>query len=188
MEFKNPKIRFLSRFLPSKDITDKTGVFIARNSVIPNGTIFGDGTRINGKCVIKGAGKVIFGNYCAVGEELRIISSNHDISDINLQFALQKRIGLEINPISKSVIIGHNVWIGDSVIVLPGIKVGNGAILAAGSIVTKDVPPYGVVGGCPAKVIKYRFDKEKIAEIEKSEWWNWSLEKMKENIDFFIKK
>lgn len=188
MIFQNSKLRFFTRFFPKRNITDSTGVFIAKNSIIPNGTIIGDGTRINGSCVIKGAGKVTFGKYCAIGEKLRIITSNHDATEVNLQYALQKRIDGRIKPISKEVSIGHNVWIGDCVIILPGVIIGNGAVLAAGSIVTKNVPPYAIVGGCPAKVIRYRFDTEKIKEIENSEWWDWSIAKMKKNIDFFTKK
>ncbi|EDM43237.1 chloramphenicol acetyltransferase [unidentified eubacterium SCB49] len=184
MDF-NIKYRYKSFYLRYRPLKDDTGVFIAKNSYIPRGTIVGDGTRINGSCQIKGAGKVVFGKYCAIGENLKIITSNHNHNDINLQYALQKKIGLPIKPISKPVKIGHNVWIGDSVIILPGVIVGNGAVIAAGSIVTKDVPAYAIVGGIPAKVIKYRFDDNKIKTIEKSEWWNWPIEKMKENINFF---
>ena len=185
--FKNLTCRVLNFKLRFSNLTDATGIFVARNSRIPCGTIIGDGTRINGKCTIKGAGKVSFGKYCAIGENLRIISSNHNYNFVNLQYALQSKIGARISPISADVNIGNNVWIGDSVIILAGIKIGNGAVLAAGSIITKDIPAYGIAVGCPAKIIKYRFEESRILEIEKSKWWDWPIEKMKDNIDFFQK-
>lgn len=175
----------LRHFLNYTKYNKFKGVFIAKNSSITSSTEIGYGTRINGKIVIKGAGKVKLGKYCAIGEDVKIISSNHDYKQINLQYALQKRIGLEINAINKDVIIGHNVWIGDSVIILSGVTIGNGAVLAAGAVVTKDVPGYAIVGGCPAKIIKFRFDENKIKEIENSAWWNWTEDEMIKKINFF---
>lgn len=83
------------------------------------------------------------------------------------------------------ITIGNDVWIGASAILLPGIKVGDGAVIAAGAVVTKDVEPYSVVGGVPAKVIKYRFAQEEIGMLEEIQWWNWSVEKIEKNIEFF---
>lgn len=84
------------------------------------------------------------------------------------------------------VIIGNDVWIGANVIILPSVQIGNGAIIAAGAIVTKDVPDYAIVGGVPAKIIKYRFSQEIIAELNRIKWWDWSDEKIKENSHFFL--
>jgi acetyltransferase-like isoleucine patch superfamily enzyme len=89
-------------------------------------------------------------------------------------------------PYSKGIIeIGNDVWIGTSAIILSGVKIGHGAVVAAGSIVTKSVPPYAIVGGNPAKIIKYRLSEEKIEELLEMKWWDWSEEKIKKNIDFF---
>jgi len=82
--------------------------------------------------------------------------------------------------------IGHDVWIGDDVKILDGVKVGTGSIIGAAALVTKDVPPFSVVGGVPAKVIKYRFNTEKIAEVMESEWWYWNVEKITANLDMFL--
>lgn len=75
------------------------------------------------------------------------------------------------------VTIGNDVWIGAGTIILPNIKIGNGVIIAAGAVVTKDIPDYAMVGGVPAKVIKYRFNPQEIEILNKVKWWNWSDEK-----------
>lgn len=82
--------------------------------------------------------------------------------------------------------IGHDTWIGHGAIVKPEVRVGNGAVIGAGAIVTKDVPPYGVVVGNPAKIIKYRFLPETIQELERIKWWDWTYEKIKENYQDFL--
>lgn len=80
------------------------------------------------------------------------------------------------------VTIGHDVWIGMRAIVLDGITVGNGAVIAANSVVTKDVPPYAIVAGIPARIIKYRFDGDKIDKLEDSKWWELNLKEIKQKI------
>lgn len=72
------------------------------------------------------------------------------------------------------VLIGNDVWIGNGVTILGGVRIGNGAVVAAGSVVVKDVPPYAVVGGNPAKIIKYRFPEDVIHKLQRIAWWNWS--------------
>jgi len=73
-----------------------------------------------------------------------------------------------------SVTIGHDVWFGHNAIVMPGVTIGNGAAIGSGAVVTKDVPPYAVVVGVPARVIRFRADEATIATLEKIAWWNWS--------------
>lgn len=85
----------------------------------------------------------------------------------------------------EDIFIGNDVWIGSSVKVMPGVHVGNGAIIGAGAIVTKDVPPYAIVGGVPAKIIKYRFSKEIIEVLENSKWWLLPDGVLKANLTLF---
>ena len=83
--------------------------------------------------------------------------------------------------------IGNDVWVGRKAIILPQVNIGNGAVVGAGSIVTKDIPPYAIVAGNPAKIIRYRFDETTIAKLEAIAWWEWSDEKLKRHLnDFFL--
>ncbi|WP_299485003.1 CatB-related O-acetyltransferase [uncultured Allomuricauda sp.] len=84
--------------------------------------------------------------------------------------------------------IGNDVWIGRDAKIMDGVTVGDGSVIATGSIVTKDVPPYAIVGGVPAKVIKYRFDEETIEKLLKLKWWDFSEEKILQNKNFFNEK
>lgn len=89
-------------------------------------------------------------------------------------------------PQKDEVIIGNDVWIGMYAIVNRGVKIGDGAVIASGAVVTKDVPPYAIVGGNPAKVIKYRFDPEIIDKLLKIRWWDWDNDLIKKRIkDFY---
>ncbi|MBR6646045.1 MAG: CatB-related O-acetyltransferase, partial [Clostridia bacterium] len=89
------------------------------------------------------------------------------------------------NEFTETTIIGNDVWIGHSALILEGVKIGDGAIVGAGAVVTKDVPPYSIVVGVPAKVIKYRFSENEIAKLSELKWWDQSVEWIKENVDKF---
>ncbi|WP_329958811.1 DapH/DapD/GlmU-related protein [Sporosarcina sp. G11-34] len=86
---------------------------------------------------------------------------------------------------SQTAWIGHDTWIGHGAIIQPGVSIGNGAIVGSGAVVTKDVPPYAIVVGVPAKVIKYRFPEKTIEALERIAWWNWSYETIKARMDDF---
>ena len=86
-----------------------------------------------------------------------------------------------------NTIIGNDVWIGDNVIVLPNVNIGTGAVLGGGSVVTKDVEPYTIVAGNPAREIKKRFSPETVNELLMSKWWDWDQEKILAEKDFFFK-
>lgn len=84
--------------------------------------------------------------------------------------------------------IGHDVWIGCNATILRGVTVGCGAVIGANALVNKDVPPYAIVGGVPARIIKYRFEKEIIEKLMTLEWWNWNVEKIRKNRHIFTNK
>ncbi|MFC2097905.1 CatB-related O-acetyltransferase, partial [Bacteroidota bacterium] len=85
----------------------------------------------------------------------------------------------------EKILIENDVWLGANVIIVDGVKIGNGAMIGAGAVVTKDVPPYAIMGGVPAKIIKYRFEKDKIDFLQKSEWWNKDIDWLKKNYQLF---
>ncbi len=92
-------------------------------------------------------------------------------------------------PCTKSkgdVIIGNDVWLADGVLVLSGVTIGDGAVIAARSVVTKDVKPYEIVGGNPARHIKFRFSESQINSLLEIKWWNWDIEKIKANFDLIL--
>ena len=84
---------------------------------------------------------------------------------------------------NKPVVIGNDVWIGANVIILPGVEIKDGAVIAAGAVVTRNVPAYAIVGGVPAKILKYRFDGKIIDELLKIKWWEWPHDKIIENME-----
>ena len=116
------------------------------------GLIVGNNVGLNHHCFIGVRGKVFIGNNTIFGPGVKIFSENHNFEKLHIPIRKQ-------GAVRKDVVIEDDVWVGANSVVLAGIKIGTGAIIAAGSILTKDVPPYAIVGGVPAKVIKYRGDQ-----------------------------
>jgi virginiamycin A acetyltransferase len=139
-----------------------------------------------GPIVIKGKAPCTIGNYCAIGDGVRIITSNHTMNTANMQLTLQRQIGGTHDLIEKRpVVIGSSVWIGDAAIVLPGVTVGDGAVIGAGAVVTKDVRPFSVVAGCPAREIRRRFSESMIVKLLAIRWWDWEESRILRNKEFF---
>lgn len=143
----------------------------------------------NGNLIVKGTGELEIGSYCALGDGIKVILSNHNYNFPSMQYTFYRKNFNEMPYKSKKLktIIGNDVWIGDNVIILPGLTIETGAILAAGAVVTKDVPPYAIVGGNPARILKYRFDEMTIKELLESRWWDWDERKIIENKAYFFK-
>jgi acetyltransferase-like isoleucine patch superfamily enzyme len=125
------------------------------------------------------------GNYCSVGSELIVRRRDHPLARPFLHpFFYNHRLGLlEHDTIPSDtdnpLIIGHDVWIGDRVTVLSGCRrIGNGAVIAAGAVVTRDVAPYAIVAGVPARTIRYRLDETRRAELETSRWWEYRIDEI----------
>ena len=114
----------------------------------------------------------MIGNYCSVASFVTIGPGEHDLSKVTTSERINTMFDDHKSMTMKKVVIGNDVWIGVNATVLRGVTIGDGAVIAAGAVVTKDVPPYAIVGGVPARIIKYRFDSSDIEKIKSSEWWN----------------
>ena len=131
---------------------------------------------------------VSIGKFCCIADNLVVGLNEHPFSD----FSSYRFSGIA-SPVRKYVqepkeketntFIGNDVWIGQDVLIKGGVTIGNGAVIGARSVVTKNVPPYAVVAGVPARVIKYRFDKEKIDYLQRLQWWDWDLQRIVKLLD-----
>lgn len=126
------------------------------------------------------------GAFCSISNNVVIGGGNHPLNWVSTSPAfykgrdsISKRLAtLEYDSSDAHTIIGNDVWIGNGVLIKPGVIIGDGAVLGMGSVVTKDVEPYTVVGGNPAKVIRKRFDEETIQKLLAIKWWEWEDDKI----------
>ncbi len=128
-------------------------------------------------------GNIVIGNYCQIGADVAMHATNHPMTFMST-YINKNLFNGELKSLKENnkIEIGNDVWVGHGVIIVGDVKIGNGAILAAGAVITKNVSPYTIVGGVPAKEIKKRFNDKIIQEIEELEWWNLEeneLEKIK---------
>ena len=132
------------------------------------------------------------GKFCSIacGAKFIFNSANHSLSSLSTYpFPLfYEEWGLDIKNVTDSwdnkgdIVIGNDVWIGYEAVIMSGVKIGDGAIIGTRALVTKDVPPYTIVGGVPAKAIRKRFSDDVISCLLEIRWWKWSREKIAENI------
>ena len=147
-----------------------------KGTIIEN-NVFMHNTDIGKYCFIgpnSSYNDTIIGNYCSMSTGIQIGGMEHPYKNISTSTVLSDVCN---NP--PKTIIGNDVWIGADSIIKLGITIGNGAVVGANSFVNKDVPPYAIVFGSPAKIFKYRFDKELIDKIEASKYWDYSPEDAK---------
>ena len=139
--------------------------------------------------------KLIVGKFCAIGRGAKFImnGANHKLDGISTYPFYIFGNGWEKAspqegelPYKGDTVIGNDVWIGYDATFMPGVTVGDGAIIAAKSVVVSDVPPYAVVGGNPAKCIRQRFDDDVVRSLLNIAWWNWNIEKITRNLEQLV--
>ncbi|MEN9221003.1 MAG: Vat family streptogramin A O-acetyltransferase [Thermostichus sp. BF3_bins_97] len=136
--------------------------------------------------------RLIIGKFCAIARGVTFImnGANHAIAGFSSFPFFIFGNGWEGSepppaafPFKGDTLIGNDVWIGYEATLLPGVKVGDGAIIGAKAVVSRDVPPYAIVAGNPARVLRQRFSEEVIQELLQIAWWNWDIEKISRNLD-----
>lgn len=141
--------------------------------------------------------RLIIGKFCSIacGAKFLFNCANHTLKSLSTYtFPLfYEDWGLEKSDVATAwdnkgdIVIGNDVWIGYEAVIMAGVHIGNGAIIAARAVVTKDVPPYTIVGGVPARPIRKRFDEEVIRKLETLKWWDWSVEKIRQCLPYIGK-
>lgn len=173
---------------------DRSTIFVGCNRLTPGTMIFGG--RVGRGTYVGGARlqDCRVGGFCSIGARTRIGGlGRHPTTWLSTHpafFSDKKQAGFTF--VDKTyfeellpVLIGNDVWIGAQVLVLDGVQIGNGAIVAAGAVVTQDVPPYAIVGGVPAKLIRFRYDPETVLILEGLSWWDWPMEKIEKASPLF---
>lgn len=133
--------------------------------------------------------RVTIGSFCSIAEGVRFVFGNHPVDLVTtfpLRTVLREKRMKNVDAVSRGPItVGNDVWIASDAVILSGVTVGDGAIIGAGSVVTRDVAPYSVTMGVPARHVRYRFNEEQIAGLQKIRWWDWPDEIILANMDVF---
>lgn len=164
-----------------------------------NFSTFGRGT-YSAACDVSlqfGDMNILGGRFCSLADGIYFsMGGNHPVKSVTTSSAINRarmvkttfgavRPNLQAVPDvrvqRRQIIFGHDVWIGRNVTIMGGVKIGNGAVIGANAVVAKNIPPYAIAVGNPARVVKYRFDAETIKKFLAVKWWNWSLEKIADN-------
>ena len=134
----------------------------------------------------------MIGKFCSIacGAKFLFNSANHTLGSLaNYTFPLFfEEWGLARKAVAAAwdnkgdIVIGNDVWIGYDAVVMAGVRIGDGAVIAARAVVTRDVPPYTIVGGVPAREIRRRFDADTVARLQELRWWDWHIGKIRENL------
>jgi acetyltransferase-like isoleucine patch superfamily enzyme len=195
----NLKHRKVVKFSFSVNI-DKNAVFEGMNKLYPNSSFTGKlgfGSYIGPNSEIAG----IIGRYTSIGPNVKIIKGTHPytypfVTTSPAFYSLGKQNGSTFTDVQRfdeflifersnnyAVKIGNDCWIGDRAMVVGGLQIGDGAVILAGAIVTKDIPAYAIVGGVPAKILRYRYRIDSIDFLLKFKWWNKELQWLQDNVE-----
>lgn len=133
--------------------------------------------------------KLIIGKFCAIAAETRfLMTGDHKLDAISTYpfpifgHGWENAFNVYDLPVKGDIVVGHDVWFGYDSLIMNGVTIGNGAIIAARAVVVKDVPAYSIVAGNPAKVVKMRFEEKVIERLQKIAWWDWPMEKINQNL------
>lgn len=137
-----------------------------------------------------GPERLVIGRFCALASGVRFIMSkgNHRMDGVSsfpfpiFEGGWEHAFDLMITPSRGDTVVGNDVWLGDGATVMPGVTIGDGAVVAAASVVTTDVPPYAIVGGNPARLIRLRYEDDEITRLLRVAWWNWPIEAVTRNV------
>lgn len=135
--------------------------------------------------------KTTIGRYCSIAKTAFAATINHPMEKKSMHgFFFDPKLGYCTEEMKYSPLqIGNDVWLGHNCIIMPNVNIiGDGAVIGAGAVVNKDVPPYAVLVGNPAKIVRYRFSKESIEKLLTEKWWDKSIDEINENIDEYTKR
>lgn len=148
-----------------------------RNTLVSSDSSIGDYTYIGYNCSVT---KARIGRYCSIADNVSIGPGEHDHREISTSSLFYEDMYNKLT--SAKCVIGNDVWIGVDSIVRRGVRIGDGAVIGANSFVNSDIPDFAIAVGNPAKVIKHRFNEDKIRRIKESRWWDFEIKKAKEII------
>jgi len=199
----NSSISLANSLLNNQEITGYREAHIGRSCELRGRLDLGEDSKVSNGCVLRGdiqvgkrsrigphtelIGEVKVGKYCAIARNVTFQQLNHQMHKPSIQRRFYEEVldsVLEHVP-EPPITVGNDVWIGTQAIILPGVSIGDGAVIGAGSVVTDDVEPYAVVAGTPAERVKWRFPENVRRELQKLAWWDWDDEKLRRNREFF---